>query len=238
MWIATEYGISRFTPATKQIENYFFSSYTLGNVYSENTACVSNDGKLLFGTNYGLVVLNADKIENLDKTTSVVFTGLQINGANMLPGVEDSPLQEAMPYINELNLKYYQQSFVISFSTFNYLNGVSKYSYCMPPYDTGMEFAFQPEHRHLPELASRQVQTPRESLQRRRYLGRRECDGDCDSPSVLENDLGLPVICPVNRSSRLFQFPYHPEFQRIAQPHRSRKPVDGIQTGILHQYIS
>ena len=136
MWIATEYGISRFTPATKQIENYFFSSYTLGNVYSENTACVSNDGKLLFGTNYGLVVLNADKIENLDKPTSVVFTGLQINGANMLPGVEDSPLQEAMPYINELNLKYYQQSFVISFSTFNYLNGVSKYSYCLPPYDT------------------------------------------------------------------------------------------------------
>lgn len=108
----------------------------MGNVYSENTACVSNDGKLLFGTNYGLVVLNADKIENLDKPTSVVFTGLQINGANMLPGVEDSPLQEAMPYINELNLKYYQQSFVISFSTFNYLNGVSKYSYCLPPYDT------------------------------------------------------------------------------------------------------
>ena len=67
MWIATEYGISRFTPATKQIENYFFSSYTLGNVYSENTACVSNDGKLLFGTNYGLVVLNADKIVVLDE---------------------------------------------------------------------------------------------------------------------------------------------------------------------------
>ena len=30
MWIATEYGISRFTLATKQIENYYFSSHTLG----------------------------------------------------------------------------------------------------------------------------------------------------------------------------------------------------------------
>ena len=66
-------------------ENYFFSSYTLGNVYSENTACVSNDGKLLFGTNYGLVVLDANKIETLDKPASVIFTGLQINGAHMLP---------------------------------------------------------------------------------------------------------------------------------------------------------
>ena len=136
MWIATEYGISRFTPATRQIENHFFSSYTLGNVYSENTACVSNDGNLLFGTNYGLVVLDANKIENLDKPASVIFTGLQINGAHMLPGVEDSPLQEAMPYINGLNLKYYQNSFIISFSTFNYLDGVSKYSYSLPPYDT------------------------------------------------------------------------------------------------------
>ena len=54
----------------------------------------------------------------------------------MLPGVEDSPLQEAMPYINELNLKYYQSSLTISFSTFNYLDGVSKYSYSLPPYDT------------------------------------------------------------------------------------------------------
>lgn len=52
------------------------------------------------------------------------------------PGVEDSPLQEAIPYIGELNLKYYQSSFTISFSTFNYLDGVSKYSYSLPPYDT------------------------------------------------------------------------------------------------------
>ena len=102
----------------------------------KNTACVSNDGKLLFGTNYGLVVLDANKIETLDKPASVIFTGLQINGAHMLPGVEDSPLQEAMPYINELNLKYYQSSLTISFSTFNYLDGVSKYSYNLPPYDT------------------------------------------------------------------------------------------------------
>lgn len=41
-----------------------------------------------------------------------------------------------MPYINELNLKYYQSSLTISFSTFNYLDGVSKYSYSLPPYDT------------------------------------------------------------------------------------------------------
>jgi HAD superfamily hydrolase (TIGR01509 family) len=89
MWIATEYGISRFTPATKQIENYYFSSYTLGNVYSENTACINTDGRLLFGTNYGLVALDTHKVENMEKPVSTVFTGLHINGTHMLPGMED-----------------------------------------------------------------------------------------------------------------------------------------------------
>ena len=136
MWIATEYGISRFTPATKQIENYYFSSHTLGNVYSENTACINADGRLLFGTNYGLVVLDANKVENMEKLASTVFTGLHINGAHMLPGMDDSPLNETMSYTGQLNLKHYQNSFVIAFSTFNFLSGASKYSYRMPPYDS------------------------------------------------------------------------------------------------------
>ena len=136
MWIATEYGISRFTPATKQIENYYFSSHTLGNVYSENTACINTDGRLLFGTNYGLVALDTHKVENMEKPVSTVFTGLHINGTHMLPGMEDSPLDEAMSYTRELKLKHYQNSFVIAFSTFNFLSGASKYSYRMPPYDS------------------------------------------------------------------------------------------------------
>ncbi len=136
MWIATEYGISRFTPATKQIENYYFSSHTLGNVYSENTACINTDGRLLFGTNYGLVALDTHKVENMEKPVSTVFTGLHINGTHMLPGMEDSPLDETMSYTRELKLKYYQNSFVIAFSTFNFLSGASKYSYRMPSYDS------------------------------------------------------------------------------------------------------
>lgn len=72
----------------------------------------------------------------MEKLASTVFTGLHINGAHMLPGMDDSPLNETMSYTGQLNLKHYQNSFVIAFSTFNFLNGASKYSYRMPPYDS------------------------------------------------------------------------------------------------------
>ena len=61
LWVATEYGISRFDPDTHAFENFFFSAYALGNVYSENSGCVSKDGKLMFGSNYGLVVITPGK---------------------------------------------------------------------------------------------------------------------------------------------------------------------------------
>lgn len=236
MWIATEYGISRFTPATRQIENHFFSSYTLGNVYSENTACVSNDGNLLFGTNYGLVVLDANKIENLDKPASVIFTGLQINGAHMLPGVEDSPLQEAMPYINGLNLKYYQNSFIISFSTFNYLDGVSKYSYSLPPYDTEWSSPSSLNFAGYRNLPPGKYELHVKACNAAGIWGEENIMEIVIAP-LLEDRLGVSDLCDSDCHSRLFQFPHYPELQCLAQPYCRREPVDGIQTGILYQHF-
>lgn len=56
LWVATEYGMSRFTPDTYSFENYYFSSHPLSNVYSENCAYIREDGDLIFGTNYGLTI--------------------------------------------------------------------------------------------------------------------------------------------------------------------------------------
>lgn len=85
LWVATEYGISKFNPTNHSFENYFFSSYTLGNVYSENSACVGVDGKLLFGTNYGLLVIDPDKIQDSETFSPVVFTDLHVNGTQINP---------------------------------------------------------------------------------------------------------------------------------------------------------
>lgn len=129
LWIATEYGISRFTPETQAFENFFSSAYTLGDVYSDNSSCVSKDGSLLFGTNYGLLVINPGQTGiNFALNPVVTFTNLQVNGISMRPGDTDSPLNRAMMYTDEIELKYFQRSFVIDFTTFDY-SKINSYTY-------------------------------------------------------------------------------------------------------------
>lgn len=138
LWVATEYGISKFNPTNQSFENYFFSSYTLGNVYSENSACVGVDGRLLFGTNYGLLVIDPDKIQDSETFSPVVFTDLHINGTQVNPAMEDSPLKQSLAYSDKITLKYFQNSFLIDFSTFDYSDsGRTKYMYWLENYDKG-----------------------------------------------------------------------------------------------------
>ena len=137
MWIATEYGISHFDLESRSFKNFFFSAYSLGNVYSENSVCVGKDGKLLFGSNHGLVVITPERIEGVSAVVpQVAFTDLKINGISMHPGDVDSPLSRALVYSDEIELKHFQNSFVIDFSIFdNWDNNETKYTYKLDNYD-------------------------------------------------------------------------------------------------------
>lgn len=138
LWVATEYGISKFNPVSHSFENYFFSSYTLGNVYAENSACMGEGGKLFFGTNYGMTIIDPNKIKGSETFSPVVFTDLFVNGIQMNPEMEDSPLKASLAYSDEIALKYFQSSFVINFSTLDFSDsGRTEYTYWLEGYDKG-----------------------------------------------------------------------------------------------------
>lgn len=139
LWIATEYGISCFRPDTRTFQNFFFSAYELGNVYCENSGLLCKDGKILFGSNYGMVILNPENITPDSQATTppqAVLTNLRINGAEVRPGTPDSPLKQSIAYTDKIQLKYYQNSFIIDFSIFDYSKeSREKYTYKLEPYD-------------------------------------------------------------------------------------------------------
>jgi signal transduction histidine kinase/ligand-binding sensor domain-containing protein/DNA-binding response OmpR family regulator len=136
IWISTEFGISCFNPDTKLFNNYFFSSEMLGNVYTEGCAKLK-DGRLAFGTNYGLMLLDTKRVKEGDNVPSVTFTDLKLNGISVHPTDADSPLKAALAYTNAIELKHFQNSFVVDFSTFDYLiSANSRFSYTLEGYDS------------------------------------------------------------------------------------------------------
>lgn len=137
LWVATEYGMSRFKPQNHSFENYYFSSYILGNVYSENSACKGADGKLIFGTNYGLTMIDPQKVPNRNSSSPVVITNLFVNGTQITPSLAGSPLQRSLAYTDKIRLKHFQNSIKLDFSTLDYSSsGETKYMYKLENYDT------------------------------------------------------------------------------------------------------
>lgn len=136
-WISTEYGVSHYIHQTGRFENHFFSSFMLGNVYSENSSLTLQDGRLLFGTNHGLLIVDPSLTDRADDKLNVTFTDLKLNGQSISPQDKDTPLKKTMPYTSNIHLKYRQNSFVVNFSTlsFSELKNV-KFQYKLDGYDT------------------------------------------------------------------------------------------------------
>jgi len=136
LWMSTEYGISKFIPSTKQFETYLFSAYALGNAYSENSATKLKNGNILFGSNYGVLLLDPDRVVSRKFNSPVVFTNIQVNGITINPGDEDSPLKQSLSFSEKVTLKYYQNSISVDFTSFDYADVENvKYSYKLEPYD-------------------------------------------------------------------------------------------------------
>ena len=138
IWITTDYGISCFNPKNGTLRNYLFASDMAGNIYSENCAAALPDGRLLFGTCEGVVVLNPERMAGNERNVSITFTDLSVNGIRMTDDDADYPLEEAMPYAKNISLKHNQNSFTVSFSALEFLPGTETfYSYWLEGYDKG-----------------------------------------------------------------------------------------------------
>ena len=88
---------------------------------------------ILKGSEY---VIDPEKIQDSETFSPVVFTDLYVNGTQMNPQMEDSPLKQSLAYSDEITLKYFQNSFLIDFSTFDYsMANDAKYIYKLIPYD-------------------------------------------------------------------------------------------------------
>lgn len=124
--------------------------------------------------------------------------------------MEDSPLKQSLAYSDKITLKYFQNSFLIDFSTFDYSDsGRTKYMYWLENYDKGWS---TPSSLNF---ASFKYLNPGTYI-----LHVKSCNGagvwnESETtlkivivPPFLENELGNVGVCIVANCNFVFCFPY------------------------------
>ncbi len=94
LWIGTHYGLSCLDPKTSQFSTHYLSADKLGDVYSENSACMLADGHLVFGTNNGVVSFDpSDTRLNRSDGSHLAITNLLVNGIMQNAYTEGQPIR-------------------------------------------------------------------------------------------------------------------------------------------------
>ncbi len=83
VWMSTEFGISRFNPATKKIRSYFFSKNMLSNVFNENSGALLADGRIAFGSSNGVALILPSAYNADENAHGVDAKDILINGQSV-----------------------------------------------------------------------------------------------------------------------------------------------------------
>lgn len=138
IWIGTSQGLSRLDPGINSLHSFTFSKDPQGNCFSEGTSCKLPDGRLVFGTIHGMVVLDPRSINVTKSSANIAITELWINGRS-IPYVVDEGINSSISHARHITLEHTQNSFELHFSDmiFNEGNYKKRFRYYMEGYDKG-----------------------------------------------------------------------------------------------------
>lgn len=121
IWAATEEGISRVCPATRSVATFNFATTLMGNVFSENSAAKTADGRLFFGTRQGVLEIRPGGAPPGRDPARCVLTDLAVNGTSVLAmDSTRSPLAASLTKTGAISLGHAESSLTLHFSDLDY----------------------------------------------------------------------------------------------------------------------
>jgi signal transduction histidine kinase/ligand-binding sensor domain-containing protein/CheY-like chemotaxis protein len=123
LWLATHEGLSEYDPRTGKVNNYSEADGLPGNfanpTLTERSA-VTPEGELIFGSGYGLTVLNPALVSTNAFRPQVVLTNFLLFNHPVVPS-GDSPLRQPIWATNALTLEHWQNQFTLEFASLSYI---------------------------------------------------------------------------------------------------------------------
>lgn len=109
-------------------------------IFEESTAIRLSDGKLLFGSNRGLLAFDPAQINTNEYVPNIVFSGVKIANENVSPQ-EGSVLPESLNSLASLTLPHNKNTISLSFAALdmNFPENV-KYAYMLEGFDANWNY--------------------------------------------------------------------------------------------------
>ncbi len=138
IWIATENGLSRFSPETQQFRNYDAYDGLPKAGFSEGTVSKSLLGnQLVFGTIKGYIIFNPARLENNRVKSNISFTHLYINNDEAKTISGNNLLLQNINYLDRISLKHNQNIISIDYALLDYRAGNRQsFAYRLIGFDT------------------------------------------------------------------------------------------------------
>jgi signal transduction histidine kinase len=123
LWLATHEGLSEFNPRTGKVHNYSGADGlpdNFANPTMTERSAVTPEGELIFGSGYGVTVLNPARVSTNPFRAPVVLTNFLLFNQAVVPS-DDSVLRQPIWATEALTLEHWQNQFTIEFASLSYV---------------------------------------------------------------------------------------------------------------------
>ncbi len=135
LWIKTFNGIARFNPQSERVIKFYNPNEYLNQDIKKNTAITTSDGKILMGSNKGIIYFHPDSLHKNTIPPKPQITDILV--LNKSIAIKDSTNKNILaPYIKEITLTYKEKMLTVLFSAMDYSDPKNNsYAYFLDGYD-------------------------------------------------------------------------------------------------------
>jgi signal transduction histidine kinase/ligand-binding sensor domain-containing protein/DNA-binding response OmpR family regulator len=136
LWVSTSKGLVRFDVENNRAYNYQqINGFPLEEL-NDGSLCLTSDGEVFIGGINGFISFNEEQLLKESSDFSILFTKLEVNNKEVIPGDDNDILQKDLPFTESITLKPNHNIFTISYSSCNYISSnQSRYEYQLENFD-------------------------------------------------------------------------------------------------------
>lgn len=103
LWLGTENGLCRYNPADNTAHTYYSTLALSSASFNINACCKLRSGELMWGTNNGAVMFDADKLYHAQLNGQIYFQNISVSGRSIR---EDQDLLRGIPVNKQTDISF------------------------------------------------------------------------------------------------------------------------------------